>query len=223
MEKNEINNNIKLFKQLHNAIVTYNKKSTECLTKEMILGKVCPLAILEEITRAIKSVSESFFNQELWLPDLMLATDTMMLSFNIVENEIKKMKLKAKFFGIVVIGTVYGDVHDIGKTMVSTFLIANGFKVHDLGVNVDTESFLLAVKKHKPDILAMSSLLSTSMIEQKRVIDILKKEGLKDKVKVIVGGSAITEDFALEIGADGYDPTAPGAVKLAKELILKTT
>ncbi|MCK4814898.1 cobalamin-dependent protein, partial [bacterium] len=107
----------------------------------------------------------------------------------------------------------------IGKTMVSTLLTAGGFKVHDLGVNIKAVEFLKAIKNYKPDILAMSALMTMTAPEQRKVIDTLKKEGIRDKVKVMVGGGAITEDFAGSIGADGYDPTAPGAVELANGLV----
>jgi methylmalonyl-CoA mutase cobalamin-binding domain/chain len=118
-----------------------------------------------------------------------------------------------------VIGTVYGDIHDIGKNMVATFLLAEGFKVYDLGVDVNAEEFIKAIKKYNADILAMSALMTTTASEQKKVIEMLKKENLREKVKVIVGGAAITEEFAREIGADGYAPTAIQAAKLAKNLL----
>ena len=121
--------------------------------------------------------------------------------------------------GTIVIGTVYGDIHTIGKTMVATMLTAEGFTVHDAGINVTAEQFIEGIKKHGADILAMSALLTTTAQEQRKVIEVLKKEGLREKVKIMVGGGAITQEFASGIGADGYDPTAPGAAKLARELI----
>lgn len=105
--------------------------------------------------------------------------------------------------------------------MVCTLLTAEGFEVHDLGVNIKAEEFLEATKKYNADILAMSALMTMTASEQKKVIEYLKKEGLRVKVKIMVGGGAITEEFAKDVGADGYDPTAPGAVKLARELIGK--
>jgi len=121
--------------------------------------------------------------------------------------------------GTVIAGTVFGDIHSIGKTMVCTLLTAEGFEVHDLGVNIKAEEFLEATKKYNADILAMSALMTMTASEQKKVIEYLKKEGLRDKIKIMVGGGAITEEFAKDVGADGYDPTAPGAVKLARRLI----
>jgi len=121
----------------------------------------------------------------------------------------------------IVIGTVYGDIHSIGKTMVATLLTANGFVVNDLGINVTAENFVEGIKKYNANILAMSSLMTTTAPEQRKVIETLKEEGIRDKVKIMVGGGAITQGFADSIGADGYDPTAAGAVKLASSLIGK--
>jgi 5-methyltetrahydrofolate--homocysteine methyltransferase len=103
--------------------------------------------------------------------------------------------------------------------MVCTLLTAGGFEVHDLGVNIKAEEFLEAVEKYQADVLAMSALLTTTAIEQRKVIDTLKAKGIRKKVKVMVGGGAITAEFAKSIGADGYDPTAPGAVELARRLV----
>jgi 5-methyltetrahydrofolate--homocysteine methyltransferase len=113
---------------------------------------------------------------------------------------------------------VYGDLHDIGKAMVSTLLAAEGFSVHDLGVNVTAKQFMDAVKQHQADLLAMSALLTTTAPEMRKVIDALRVEGLRDRVRIMVGGGAITQEFADSIGADGYDPTAPGAAGLARRL-----
>ena len=121
----------------------------------------------------------------------------------------------------MVIGTVYGDIHSIGKTMVATLLQAEGFTVHDVGINVTAEQFVEAVRAHKPDVLAMSALMTMTSPEQRKVIENLKEQGLRDSVKIMVGGGAITQEFADTIGADGYDPTAPGAAKLARTLVGK--
>ena len=121
----------------------------------------------------------------------------------------------------MVIGSVHGDMHNIGKTMVCTLLTADGFEVIDLGINVETQQFIKAVKEHNANIVAMSALLTTTAQEQKNVIEALKAEGLRDSVKIMVGGGAISEGFAESIGADGYDPTAPGAVDLAREFVGK--
>jgi methanogenic corrinoid protein MtbC1 len=139
----------------------------------------------------------------------------------IIEEEIKRVGATRESLGSVVIGTVFGDIHTIGKTMVATLLTAGGFAVADLGINVTAESFLKGIMEHHADILAMSALMTTTAPEQRKVIDTLVKEGLREKIKIMVGGGAITQEFALSIGADGYDPTAPGAVTLAMRLMGK--
>ncbi|RLE87656.1 MAG: cobalamin-binding protein, partial [Thermoprotei archaeon] len=133
--------------------------------------------------------------------------------------EIKKRGEASRKLGTVVIGTVRGDLHDIGKSIVATMLRAAGFEVIDLGVDVPPEKFVEAVKKYNADIVAMSALLTTTMLEMKNVIEALKQAGLRDRVKVIVGGAAVTEEFAKEIGADGYGEDAVKAVKICKELL----
>ena len=143
------------------------------------------------------------------------------VSRNASEEEIKNSGQKIKSLGIVVLGTVLGDVHSIGKQMVGTMLQAEGFTVHDIGIDVSAEKFINAIKIYDADILAMSALLTTTAFEQKKVMSTLVKEGLREKIKIMVGGGAVTEDFAKSIGADGYDPTAPGAAKLARKLIEK--
>jgi methanogenic corrinoid protein MtbC1 len=120
-----------------------------------------------------------------------------------------------------VIGTVHGDLHSVGKTMVNSLMTAHGFKMIDLGENVPTGRFLAAVKEHNPDILALSALLTTTAPEQRKVIEALQQAGLRRQVKVMVGGGAITTEFARDIGADGYAPTAPEAATVAAELIAK--
>jgi methylmalonyl-CoA mutase cobalamin-binding domain/chain len=132
---------------------------------------------------------------------------------------IEKQGAERKSAGRVVIGSVFGDMHNIGKTMVCTLLTADGFEVIDLGINVETHRFIEAVKNYDANIVAMSALLTTTAHEQKKVIDSLIEDGLRDQVKVMVGGGAISDEFAESIGADGYDPMAPGAVKLARQFM----
>jgi methanogenic corrinoid protein MtbC1 len=145
----------------------------------------------------------------------------MQAAMPLIEAELRKTGAKRESLGTVVVGTVFGDIHSIGKAMVCTLLTAGGFEVHDLGVNIKAEEFIEAIDEYKADVLAMSALLTMTAAEQRKVIDTLKERGIREKVKVMVGGGAITADFAESIGADGYDPTAPGAVGLAKRLLGK--
>jgi methanogenic corrinoid protein MtbC1 len=134
-------------------------------------------------------------------------------------EELRRSGKERKSSGVVVIGTVFGDIHNIGKDMVATLLMADGFVVHDLGVNVTAERFIEAVREHRADLLAMSALLSISAPEQKKVIADLKNTGLRNTARVMVGGGAITQEFADSIGADGYAATAPLATALARTLL----
>lgn len=209
-----------ILEELKKAILNYDSERATYLAKEIKEGLDLN-KVLEVTTNAIRKVGDEFAEGKLWLPDLVGAANAMQSAMSIIEEEIKRRGGKKESLGTVVIGTVYGDIHDIGKNMVVAFLLAEGFEVYDLGVNVSAEEFIEAVKRHKADILAMSALMTTTAPEQKKVIEMLKKENLRDKVKVIVGGAAITEEFAQEIEADGYESTAVRAAKLAKKLIGK--
>jgi methanogenic corrinoid protein MtbC1 len=133
----------------------------------------------------------------------------------------KKQDKSRPSLGKAVIGTVFGDIHSIGKDIVATLLFAEGFEVIDLGVNVTSDNFLKAVQDCKPDILALSALLTTTAAEQRNVIEGLKSAGIREKVKVLVGGSPINQEFADRIGADGYAATGPNGVKVARYLVGK--
>jgi len=206
---------------LKRAILEYNGEKAANLAEEAVKKKIDPVKALNVMTEAVRQIGDGFGKGELWLPDLVGAADAMQSAMPIIQREIKRKGAKVGTLGVVVVGTVFGDIHDIGKTMVCTLLAAEGFTVYDLGVNVTAEKFIEAVKKYKADILAMSALMTMTAPEQRKVIAILKKENLRDKVKVIVGGGSITEEFAKNIGADGYDPTAPGGAKLARRLLNK--
>ncbi len=208
-----------IFQNLKKAIIEYDTERAASLAKEAIEKKIDPMKALDAMTEGIRQVGDGFGRGELWLPDLAGAADAMSSAMPIIEEEIKRTGAKRVSLGTVIAGTVFGDIHSIGKTMVCTLLTAEGFEVHDLGVNIKAEEFLEATKKYDADILAMSALMTMTASEQKKVIEYLKKEGLRDKIKIMVGGGAITEEFAKDVGADGYDPTAPGAVKLARRLI----
>ena len=208
-----------ILEDLKKTIIEYDSEKAIVLAKKALEEKIEPIKALDAMTEAIKQVGDGFGKGELWLPDLVGAADAMSSAIPIIEEEIKRTGAKRASLGKVVIGTVFGDIHSIGKTMVCTLLIAEGFEVYDLGINIKAEEFLEAIKKYNADVLAMSALMTMTTSEQKKVIESLKKENLRDKIKIMVGGGAITEEFARDIGADGYDPTAPGAVKVARELL----
>lgn len=210
-----------ILENLKKSIVEYDIDGAASWAEKAVKAKIDPIQALNALTTDIRQVGDGFGRGELWLPDLIGAASAMQSAMPIIGGEIKETGEKRESQGIVVIGTVYGDIHSIGKSMVSTLLAAGGFNVHDLGVNITAEEFIESVNKDRPDILCISSLMTMTASEQKNVIDNLKKEGLRDKVKIMVGGGAITQEFADSIGADGYEPTALGAVKLARRLVGK--
>jgi corrinoid protein of di/trimethylamine methyltransferase len=210
-----------ILEDLKRSIIEGNAEEAKKFTLKSLEKGIDPLQALDVTYEAIRYVGEKFEKGELFIPDLFMASEAMKSATEILTKEIlKKSEKKIKTLGRIVIGTVAGDIHDIGKTIVSTMLMAAGFEVIDLGVDVSVEKFIEAVKKYQPDILAMSALLTATAPEQRRVIEALVKEGLRSNVKVIVGGGAITEDFAREIGADGYGATAIDAVELARRLLV---
>jgi methanogenic corrinoid protein MtbC1 len=206
---------------LGQAVTDYDPEAAAGWARQAVDSQVDPLAALAALTDAIRAVGEGFASGELWLPDLIAAAEAMTAGTEILEAEISRQALHQTTEGVVVIGTVSGDIHDIGKNMVATLLRAGGFSVHDLGIDVAAEAFVDAVIRHDAGILALSALLSTTAPEQKRVIGLLEEAGVRERVKVMVGGGGITRAFAESIGADGYEATAPGAVRLAKQLLAR--
>lgn len=208
-----------VLRDLQKAILEYNGELAVTSAKKVIEQGIDLNKALETMTDAVRQVGDGFERGELWLPDLIGASDTMLKAMPIIEDAVSKAGGVIKGIGKVVIGTVYGDIHNIGKDMVATLLRAAGFVVEDLGMNVSRDKFVDAVRRHRPDVLAMSALMTTTVTGMRDVIEGIKEADLRDKVKVIVGGAPVTEDYAQRIGADGYDPTAPGAPKLAKRLL----
>jgi corrinoid protein of di/trimethylamine methyltransferase len=205
--------------ELKQAVFQFDRKSVEECTLRAIEEGIVPFEVFDVLKAAIGKVGEDFSKGNLFLPQLVGAADAMEGGMPIVMEEIEKMGKKVEGLGTVVIGTVHGDIHSIGKTMVATLLAAEGFTVRDIGINVPASDFVEAVEEDDVHIVAMSALLTTTAPEQNRVIKMLKEKGLREKVKIMVGGGAITKEFADSIGADGYSGTAPGAVKLAKKII----
>jgi corrinoid protein of di/trimethylamine methyltransferase len=206
---------------LRKAVFDYNNDLAFQSAKKAVEKGIDPIEAMHVMTGAIREIGDAFGKGELWLPDLVGASDAMQSATPVLEEEMKRKGTHRESLGTVVAGTVFGDIHSIGKTMVATLLTAAGFHVEDIGVNVKSEEFIKAIKKHDADLLAMSALMTTTMTEQEKVIESLKKAGIREKVKVMVGGAAVTDEFAESIGADGYDPTAPGAVEMAKKLLGK--
>ncbi len=204
---------------LSRSVVEKNEKEAVSWVAKAIDEEVGPVKVMNALVRGMKQIDSGFTRKELSISDVMMAVSTMKSAMSVVEKKIRKMEKKFKTPGIVIIGTVSGDIHDMGKAVVAALLTAEGFKVVDLGVNVNAMQFIDAISEYKPDILAMSALMTVTVPEQERVINILKKKGLRDKVRIIVGGGAVTRDFARYIEADGYEATAHEAVEMVKNMI----
>jgi corrinoid protein of di/trimethylamine methyltransferase len=170
------------------------------------------------LSPGIDKVGELFATGEYYLPDLILGGDAMKAALEVLEPALAGGQNR-EILGRVVLGTVEGDLHEIGKTLVGTMLTANGFEVIDIGVDQPASKFVAAAKEHDATLVGASALLTTTMLHQQEVVGALKEAGLSDRVKVMVGGAPITENWAKEIGADGYAEDAIGAVAVAKELV----
>jgi methanogenic corrinoid protein MtbC1 len=205
--------------EIKKAVLNFDKKAVETLTREAIDKGIDPLPVFDALKEVIGKIGEDFSRGILFLPHLVGAADAVEGGMPLIMKEIKKRGKEVRSRGTVVIGTVFGDIHSIGKTMVATLLAAEGFEVKDIGINVPAAEFVKAVEEGGVDIMAMSALLTTTAPEQSKVIQLLMKKNLRNRVKIIVGGGAITQEFADEIGADGYSGTAPGAVSLVKRLL----
>ncbi len=208
-----------ILKKLKDIVLEFDIDTAESTAREAIESGIDPIKAADALTEGIQIVGDKFGSGELFLPDLVCASEVLKKAFPVINAEFEKRGQETKKLGKVVIGTVFGDIHSIGKDMVATLLYAAGFEVIDLGINVKGEDFLKVVRDQDPDILAMSALLTTTSSEQKNVINGLKEAGLRDKVKVIVGGSPINQEFADSIGADGYGSTAPEGVRLVKKFL----
>lgn len=172
--------------------------------------------INEDLVPAMEKVGVKFQKNEIFLPEVMLAARTMQVGLKILQPKLAGGK--REFAGRVVIGTVQGDHHDIGKNLVAMMLEGAGYEVFDLGTDVSPERFVGGVRKHQAHLLGMSALLTTTMPVMEQIVRALAEAGLRDKVKVMAGGAPVTRDYAGRIGADGYAPDAGAAVELAKKL-----
>jgi len=162
-------------------------------------------------------VGERFRDGDMFLPEVLMSASAMHKGLDIVRPLLAKSGQGSATK--VIMGTVEGDIHDIGKRIVGFLLQGNGFDVIDLGVDLKAEVFIQAIDEHKPDVLGMSALLTTTMLNMGKVIELLRERGLREKIKVMVGGAPVSEEFAKSIGADGYAPEAGSAVELVKKLI----
>ncbi|MBE9474348.1 MAG: corrinoid protein [Chloroflexi bacterium] len=208
-----------MYQKLAQAVIDGELEDSEALAKQALDQGFDPLTCVNEgLTKGIQKVGELFANGEYFLPELIIGAEAMKKALAILEPAMVGDQSR-EVVGRVVLGTVEGDMHEIGKTLVGTMLIANGFQVFDIGVDKNAGDFITAVQENNADIVGASALLTTTMLQQKKLIESLEEADLRDKVKVMVGGAPVTESFAAEIGADGYAEDAISAVDLAFQLI----
>lgn len=208
-----------LYEKLAQSVIDGEPEDAEQLAKQALEEGLDPLTCINKgLTKGIQRVGELFSNGEYFLPELIIGAEAMKKALAVLEPAMVGDQSR-EVVGTVVLGTVEGDMHEIGKTLVGTMLTANGFRVIDLGVDLSADKFISAVKENKADIVGASALLTTTMLQQRKLIDALEAEGLGDKVKVMVGGAPVTQSYASEIGADGYAEDAISAVDLAFRLV----
>jgi corrinoid protein of di/trimethylamine methyltransferase len=190
------------------------------LAREALSTGVDPMdAISKGFVPGINEVGRAFGCTEIFLPDLVRAGVAMKAAMQVLEPELVRRGATRASSGTVVLGTVKGDIHEIGKNLVATMLSANGFTVHDLGVDVAPEVFVARAKEVKADVIGISALLTTTMPGQAKVVALLREAGLQPRVKVIVGGAPVTREWVAEIGADGFSEDAMGAVEVTRALV----
>ena len=211
-----------LFAAMRKSIIDGAPDVAAKLAKQSIEEGVNPIdSINKGYVEGITYVGEKYGCREMFLPDMLASAEAMKAAVGVLEPEMKKTGAQREMLGKVVLGTAKGDIHDIGKNLVATMLSASGFEVFDIGINVPTDQFVAKAKAVDADIIGVSALLTTTMMGQKAVIEAMKKEGLHPRVKVIIGGAAVTPKWATDIGADGYARSAMDAVDLAKKLVAK--
>ena len=207
-----------LLPELNTSVVEGNADRVEELTRQALDQGIEVKKILEEgLIAAMDVVGERFEKEELFIPEMLLAAEAMTRGLDLLRPLFAESGIKPQ--GTVVIGTVEGDRHDIGKSLVSMMMRGAGFKMIDLGVDVSPEQFVKAVKEEGAHLVGMSALLTTTLPSMKATIEALKEAGLLDKVKTLIGGAPVTQEYADKIGAAGYAPDAATAVKKARELV----
>ena len=188
------------------------------LVKQALEENLLPKDILENgLIKGMDIIGAKFKKNEVYVPEVLIAARAMHAGMNILQPKLTETGVKK--IGTVAIGTVKGDLHDIGKNLVEMMLEGAGFEVIDLGIDVSVDKFVESITKYQPNILGMSALLTTTMIQMQEVIKAISDAGLRDKVKIIIGGAPITQNYADQIGADGYSPDAASAVDKAKTFI----
>jgi len=210
-----------IYEELANSVLSFDADKVVQASKKALEAKLNPTEIIENgLAKGLKIIGKKFEDGELFLMHLVAAAEAVKKTLSeVLEPELAKSKAERRTLGKVVIGTVEGDIHDIGKNIVAAMLFAAGFDIHDLGKDVPVEGFIKKTKEVKANIVGASALLSTTLPVQHEIVKALVAEGMRDKVKVMVGGAPVTEAWVREIGGDGYAENAVEAVKLAKTLL----
>ena len=205
--------------KLKQSILEFDEDAALEAAKEAVAEGVDPVKAIGALAEGLNELGEAFEKMEVFLPEIMLASDAFKAALEILEPELKKTHKEGEKAIPVVIGTIQGDVHQVGKDMVATFLTTAGFDVHDLGVDVAPSRFLEEAKKIDAKVLAVAALMSTTRPVQKDLIDFLEAKGVRDNYIVLVGGGVVTQEWADEIKADGYGQDAIATVEIAKKLL----
>ena len=206
------------FEALAGAIIECDAAKADELTRKLVDEGAKPQEVINKgLISGMNVVGDRFKKGEMYVPEVMMAAKAMHAGMDIVKPLLAEGETSST--GKVVLGTVAGDLHDIGKNLVGMMMESGGMEVVDVGIDVSPEKFAEAVRDNKPQIVGMSALLTTTMLAMKDTIEVLKEEGLRDSVKIIIGGAPVTQDFADEIGADGWAPDAASAKDLAQKLV----
>lgn len=206
------------YEQLAEAVIKGNMDSVVELTNEAVEEGKKPNEIIENgLISGMNVVGKRFKAGDMFVPEVLMAAKAMKDGMNIVKPLLLEGEMSSK--GKILLGTVSGDLHDIGKNLVGMMIESSGMEIINVGTDVSPEEFVEKIREHKPDVLAMSALLTTTMLSMQDTIEVLKEEGLRDSVKVVVGGAPVTQEFADKIGADGWAPDAASAKDLVYDLI----
>ena len=209
-----------LFEAMADSVIDGDTAEAVKLAEQAIEAGIDPMEAIEKgYVVGIDHIGDLFGSGEIFLPELVMAGEAMKSAMSILEVEMEKQGTKRATLGKVILGTIEGDIHDIGKTLVGVMMSVNGFEVIDLGVDVAITKLVETARAENADIVAVSSLLTTTMARQRDLVKALKDAGMRDAVKVMVGGAPVTRPWVEEIGADGFSEDAVGAVDVAKQLL----
>jgi len=222
MTKKENDMSEEFFKAMAQSIIDGDADEAERLAQKAIDQGMDPLeAINKGFVIGVNQVGEAFSSGDAFLPELVMAGEAMKTAVSTLEPEMARRGTQRDILGTVVLATIHGDIHDIGKTLVGTMLSAAGFQVYDLGVDVPVMTLVEKAREVNADIVGVSALLTTTMVRQRDVVEALDDMGMRPGVKVMVGGAPVTSEWVKEIGADGYSEDAIGAVQVARSLVGK--